>query len=101
MTDVLMEKIHVKRQRHIQREDVVKTHKNIIHKPRDASGYWELGEWAWDRFSLTALKGANPVTARSQTSNLLNSETINLRYLNSAPPPTSSLRYFVMATQGN
>ena len=51
MTDVLMEKIHVKRQRHIQREDVVKTYKNIIHKPRNASGYWELGEWAWDRFS--------------------------------------------------
>lgn len=44
MTDFLMEKIHVKRQRHIQREDEVKTYKNIIHKPRDASGYWELGE---------------------------------------------------------
>ena len=37
MTGVLMEKIHVKRKRHIQREDEVKTYTNMIYKPRDAS----------------------------------------------------------------
>lgn len=87
MTGVLMEKIHVKRKRHIQREDEVKTYTNMIYKPRDASASRELGGGPRTDFSLTVLKGANPVTARPQTSNLLNSETINLNYLNSSPIP--------------
>lgn len=87
MTGILMEKIHVKRKRYIQREDEVKTYKNVIYKARDASASWELGGGPRTDFSLTALKGANPVTARPQTSNIVNSETINLNYLNSSPIP--------------
>lgn len=77
----------MKRKRHIQREDEVKTYKNVVYKARDASASWELGGGPRTDFSLTALKGANPVTARPQTSNIVNSETINLNYLNSSPIP--------------
>lgn len=56
MTGVLMEKIHVKRQRHLQRGDDVKTYKNIIHKPKDASGYGELGEGHRQIFSYSSQK---------------------------------------------
>ena len=77
MTGVLMEKIHVKRKRHIQREDEVKTYTNMIYKPRDASASRELGGGPRTDFSLTVLKGANPVTARPQTSNLQGCEEMS------------------------
>lgn len=58
MTGVLMEKIHVKRQRHIQRGDDVKTYKDVIHNPEDASGYRELGEGHGQLFSHSSQKEA-------------------------------------------